>query len=53
VIDGYRPVAAEGQQGLHFFKGKIGRFRESYNAEEQIILKEKLGSYVEHMGYEI
>jgi len=53
VIDGYRPVAAEGQQGLHFFKGKIGRFRESYNAEEQTALKEELGSYVEHMGYEI
>src|SRR5919198_5889483 len=30
VIDRYRPGAVEGQQGLHFFKGKIGRFRESY-----------------------
>src|SRR5574338_1202544 len=43
VIDGYRPGAAEGQQGLHFYKGKIGRFRESYSADEQAILKEKLG----------
>jgi len=53
VIDGYRPGAAEGQQGLHFFKGKIGRFRESYNAEEQAILREKLGPYLERMGYEM
>jgi len=53
VIHGYRPGAAEGQQGLHFFKGKIGRFRESYNAEEKAILGEKLGLYLERMGYEM
>lgn len=52
VIDHYRPGAAEGQQGLHFFKGKIGRFRESYNTEEQVILKERLGIYLQRMGYE-
>jgi sulfotransferase family protein len=53
VIDSYRPGAAEGQQGLHFFKGKIGRFRESYSAEEQMILRENLGMYLQQMGYEI
>lgn len=53
VIDGYRPGAAEGQQGLHFYKGKIGRFRESYSVEEQAILKEKLGPYLQRMGYEL
>ncbi|MGZ9235478.1 MAG: hypothetical protein ACXW4E_08135, partial [Anaerolineales bacterium] len=53
VIEGYRPGAAEGQQGLHFFKGKIGRFRETYSAEEQMILKEKLGAYLQQMGYEV
>lgn len=53
VIDKYRPGAAEGQQGLHFFKGKIGRFRESYNVEEQAILKEKLGTALQRMGYEL
>jgi hypothetical protein len=52
VIDNYRPGAAEGQQGLHFFKGKIGRFRESYSAEEQAILREKLRPYLQRMGYE-
>ena len=51
VIDGYRPGAAEGQQGLHFYKGKIGRFRESYSAEEQATLKETLGPCLERMGY--
>ena len=53
VIDGYRPAAAEGQQGLHFFKGKIGRFRESYSEEQQAILKERMGGYLSKMGYEI
>jgi hypothetical protein len=52
VIDSYRPAAAEGQQGLHFYKGKIGRFRESYSPEEQEILKQKLGAYLQRMGYE-
>ncbi len=52
AIDDYRPGAAEGQQGLHFYKGKIGRFRESYSSEEQAILKEKLGIYLQRMGYE-
>ncbi len=53
VIESYRPDAAEGQQGLHFYKGKIGRFRESFSPEEQAILTEKLGPYLTHMGYEI
>jgi hypothetical protein len=53
VTGGYRPGAAEGQQGLHFYKGRIGRFRTSYSTEEQAILKEKLGPYLPRMGYEI
>src|SRR6266496_2870462 len=53
VIESYRPSAAEGQQGLHFYKGKIGRFREVYRAEEQVILNEKLAPYLKQMGYEI
>jgi hypothetical protein len=51
VINAYRPGAVEGQQGLHFYKGKIGRFRESYTAEEQAVLKQKLGAYLQRMGY--
>jgi hypothetical protein len=53
VIEGYRPEAAAGQQGLHFYKGRIGRFRESYSAQEQEILRLRLGPYWSRMGYEI
>jgi hypothetical protein len=53
VLDAYRPGAAEGQQGLHFYKGKIGRFREAYSAEQQRILADKLGPVLKRMGYEV
>ncbi|MEO8355658.1 MAG: sulfotransferase domain-containing protein [Chloroflexota bacterium] len=51
VIESYRPGAADGQQGLHFYKGRIGRFRESYGTQEQAILQESLGGYLTRMGY--
>jgi len=53
VIEGYRPSKAEGQQGLHFYKGKIGRFRETYSAEQQAVLAERFGPYLSKMKYEI
>jgi hypothetical protein len=53
VVEKYRPNVAEGQQGLHFYKGKIGRFREFYNEEQKSVLKEKLGAYLIRMGYEV
>jgi hypothetical protein len=53
VVDSYRPGAAEGQQGLHFYKGKIGRFRDAYTAEEQAVMNKKLRPYLERMGYPI
>ncbi|MGZ9221095.1 MAG: sulfotransferase domain-containing protein [Anaerolineales bacterium] len=53
VVDAYRPGPAEGQQGLHFYRGKIGRFRESYSAQEQVILTDKLGPYLRRMRYEV
>ena len=53
VIDAYRPGSAEGQQGLHFYRGKIGRFREAYSAQEQAILSDKLGPYLRRMRYEV
>jgi len=52
VIERYCPGAADNQQGLHFYKGKIGRFRESYSKEQKSVLKEKLGAYLGRMGYE-
>ncbi len=53
VTEQYRPGQAEGQQGLHFYKGRVGRFRESYSAAEQAILTEKFGPALQKMGYEI
>jgi aryl sulfotransferase len=53
VVDSYRPGTAEGQQGLHFYKGKIGRFRDAYTSEEQAVMNEKLKPYLERMGYPI
>ena len=52
VIEGYRPGAADNQQGLHFYKGKIGRFHDSYTEEQKSVLKVKLGSSLARMGYE-
>lgn len=52
VIEQYRPGANDGQQGLHFFKGKIGRFRDAYTSEQQAVLIQKLGGFLERMGYE-
>lgn len=53
VIEAYHPGSAEGQQGLHFYRGKIGRFRESYGTEEQAIMTDKIGPYLLRMGYEV
>jgi len=52
VVEQYRPGANDGQQGLHFFKGKIGRFRDAYTSEQQAVLIQKLGGFLERMGYE-
>jgi hypothetical protein len=51
VIEHYRSEKAEGQQGTHFFKGKIGRFRNVYSADQQRIMAEQLGAFLPKMGY--
>ena len=51
VIEGYRPGAADNQQGLHFYNGKIGRFRDAYNEEQKAVLRKKLDGYLARMGY--
>ena len=53
VIEQYRPGQGEGQQGLHFYKGKIGRFRESYDADQKKVMAERFGAALQKMGYEI
>jgi hypothetical protein len=51
VIAHYRPEMAEGQEGTHFFKGRIGRFREVFSAAQQSILAQKFGPFLTKMGY--
>jgi hypothetical protein len=55
VVETYRPVEASQaeQKGLHFSKGKTGRFRQKYTPEQQAILAERLGEYLQEMGYPI
>lgn len=53
VTGQYRPGANDEQQGLHFYKGKIGRFRDAYAVEQQALLKDKFGPYLTKMGYEV
>lgn len=53
VIAQYRPGQTQGQQGTHFFKGQVGRFRERYSAEEQDILAQRFGASLRKMGYKI
>ena len=48
----YRPGANDEAQGLHFYKGKIGRFQDSYTDEQKQILAEKLGKTLNQMGYQ-
>jgi hypothetical protein len=52
VFEHYRPGVSDEQLGLHFFKGKIGRFRESYTPDQQAVMKEKLGGYLSQMRYQ-
>ena len=51
VIERYRPERAEGRQGTHFFKGKIGRFRDQYSVAQQKTLSQCLGKSLRKMGY--
>lgn len=53
VVEMYRPGSNDEQQGLHFFKGKIGRFRDVYSEDQKQILAAKLSTYLPRMGYEV
>jgi hypothetical protein len=53
VIDQYHPGVGDGQKGLHFYKGKIGRFRDVYTAEQRMEMNQRLGTILSRMGYEI
>lgn len=51
VFARYRPDQAEGRQGTHFFKGRIGRFREAFSAGQQAALEQRFGPVLRKMGY--
>lgn len=53
VINRLRPEQAEGRQGTHFYKGRIGRFREAFSPEQRATLAERFGSYLARMDYPI
>jgi hypothetical protein len=56
AIERYRPQGSQApdeQKGLHFNKGKTGRFRQKMSPEEQALLAERFGPYLERMGYAI
>lgn len=55
VIVKFQPAAAAQpeQKGIHFSQGKTGRFRQKMSQEEQAILAERLGPYLEEMGYPV
>lgn len=54
VLTKYRPQEVRtDQKGLHFNQGKTGRFRQKMTAEQQMIVAEKFGPYLERMGYSV
>ncbi len=54
VIERYRPEQAQtDQKGLHFSHGKIGRFRQKMNPQEQEAMAARLSPQLNRMGYPI
>lgn len=55
VVDRYRPQLSQqaDQRGLHFRKGKIGRFRDAFNTEQQALLNQSFAPFLGKMGYEL
>jgi hypothetical protein len=55
ALEKNRPAqAAQGDlRGMHFSKGRTGRFREKYTLEQQSIMNECLKSSLDRLGYEI
>lgn len=51
VIAHYRPERAEGVQGTHYFKGRTGRYKEAFSADQQDVLARRFGPFLVRMGY--
>jgi hypothetical protein len=54
ILEKYRPEGGSPEQkGVHFNKGKTGRFRQKMTLEQQEILSQKFNPYLKRMGYEV
>ena len=54
VVDKFRPGGNDTvQKGLHFYKGKIGRFRQALTMDQVSALNQTFGPYIERMGYQV
>ncbi|HSO27075.1 MAG TPA: sulfotransferase domain-containing protein [Anaerolineales bacterium] len=52
IINRYQPEAATSdQRGVHFNKGRIGRFREKFTPEQQAVMAERFQDYLAQMNY--
>ncbi len=54
VLARYHPEHdASGKTGLHFYRGKIGRFRQAYSEEQQARMLEVFGDFLRKNHYEL
>ncbi|MBN1537112.1 MAG: sulfotransferase domain-containing protein [Anaerolineales bacterium] len=54
VVEKYRPEQARSEQkGMHFSKGKVGRFRQKLTPMQQQQLAEAFGDYLQAQGYDL
>jgi hypothetical protein len=51
VIDSHQPGRDAGQEGFHFYKGQIGRFRTAYGEPELARLHQAFSAALQRMGY--
>jgi hypothetical protein len=52
VIEKYRPAQARQEtKGMHFRKGKVGRYREKWTEEQQRVLERAFKEYLVRMNY--
>ncbi len=55
AIDKNQPArtSQSDQRGIHFSKGKTGRYRQKYSEEQQTLMSEQLATTLEKLGYEL
>jgi hypothetical protein len=53
AIEKNRPKTAASRDGVHFSKGRVGRFREVFTPKQLKLCEERFAPYLERMGYEL